>query len=198
MKYDPRLLLNYYDRLAPRERLLLGVATVSVLVISLYSFVWDPLRANSELLDRRIKAKDKELTQIVKDRDSYLEELRRLEANQSAMAEADPKFNLFAHLQTAVSQAVPHERIVSMNPGTKNLVGGVQEEMVEIKLVQISLPQIVDMLYRVEKGDPPLRFSRLQIKKRIGDIYNFDVTATVSVLKAVPTPPAAAPGSRGS
>ncbi len=199
MKYDPRMLLDYYDRLAPRERLLVGVAVLSVLLISLYSFVWDPLQAQTDQLRRRIVTKEKDLAQIVKDRETYLDQLRHIEMYQQAMSQADPKFNLFAHLQNTVSQAVPHERIVSMNPGNKTLAAGVQEELVEIKLVQVNLPQLVDALYRVEKGDPPLRFSRLQIKKRAApDIYNFDVIATVSVLKAAPTPAAAAPAGRGS
>lgn len=186
MKYDPRLLLNYYARLAPRERLLLGVAAVSMVLISLYSFVWDPLQTNRELLDKSIKKKEAALGDIQKKRDEYLEKVRRLEASQSAIPEVDPKFpGLFAYLQTTIAHAVPHDHIVSMNPSSKNIGTDLQEDLVEIKLTQISLPQIVDLMYRVEKGEPPLRFSRLMIKKRFNDIRNFDVTATVSLLKAV-------------
>jgi hypothetical protein len=186
MKYDPRLLMNYYARLAPRERLLLGVAAVSVLLISLYSFVWDPLQTSRTQLTNRIAKKERELEAIQKKRDEYLEKVRRLEASQSSIPELDPKFpGLFAYLQTTVAQAVPHERIVSMNPSSKNIGTDFQEELVEIRLSQVSLPQLVDMMYRVELGEPPLRFSRLAVKKRANDIRNFDVTATVSLLKAV-------------
>lgn len=184
MKYDPRGLFNYYNRLAPRERLLLGVALLSVTLISLYNFVWDPLQTNRELLARRIAVKEKELAEIQKQRDIYLDLLRRLEASQPL---GEPKPSLFAYLDNTIAQAVGRERISSMNPTDKNVgtdEAKLVEKLVEIRLTQISLPQLVDLLYRVEKGDPPLRFSRLQVKKRPGDIYNFDVTATVSFLKA--------------
>ena len=184
MKYDPRQLLTYYNRLAPRERILLALAAVSMTLISLYSFVWDPLQTSRAHLVTRIAKKEKEMSEIQRERDVYLDVLRQLEANQSSVSEGDASFNLFAYLQNAISQAVTREHITSMNPSTKS-VSGYQEDLVEIKLTQITLQQLVDLLYRVEKGDHPLRFGRLQVKKRTNDIRNFDVTATVSLLKAV-------------
>ncbi|MFQ5665097.1 MAG: type II secretion system protein GspM [Candidatus Binatia bacterium] len=185
MKYDPRLLVNYYARLAPRERLLLGVAALSVVLISLYNFVWEPARTNGELTARRIVAKEKELAEIQHQREVYLDLLRRLEASQAAVSQGDENFSLFSYLDSTIAQAVGREHVTSMNPATKDIGTDYQEELVKIKLTQISLPQLVDLLYRVEKGDRPLRFSRLQIKKRFKDNFNFDVTATVSLLKAV-------------
>ncbi len=185
MKYDPRQVFNYYSRLAPRERLLLGVAGISVLLISLYSFVWDPLQANRASIARRIGTKEKDLAEIQKERETYLDLLRRIEANQAALSQADPNFSLFAYLDNAVGQTVGREHVTSMNPTNKNIGSDYQEQMVEIHLTQISLAQLVDLLYRIEKGERPLRFNRLQIKKRYNDIRNFDITATVSLLKAV-------------
>jgi general secretion pathway protein M len=186
MKYDPRALLDYYARLAPRERLLAGIAAVSAVLICLYSFVWEPLQTSRGRIAGRITAKEKDLAAIQKERQTYLDLLRHIEANQSALNPGDPNFSLFPYLNNAVTQAVGREHVTSMNPSEKNIPGtDYQEQMVEIHLTQISLPQLVDLLYRIEKGERPLRFSRLQIKKRYNDIRNFDVSATVSVLKAV-------------
>lgn len=186
MKYDPRLLLSSYARLAPRERLLLGTAALSVVLISLYSFVWEPLQASRTRIAQRITMKEKDLAEIQKERQAYLELQRRIETNQAALNPGDPSFSLFPYLNAAVGQAVGREHVTSMNPADKNIPGtDFQEQLVEIHLTQISLPQLVDIMYRIEKGDHPLRFSRLQIKKRHNDIRNFDVSATVSVLKAV-------------
>jgi type II secretory pathway component PulM len=182
MKLDSRILSNYLNRLAPRERLLLGVAVASVVVISLYSFVWEPLDSGRELLERRITLREKELAEIQRQRDTYLQLIRQIEANRGAISEGDPNFNLLAYLQNTISQAIAREQIVSMNPSTRGRGAEYQEQMVEIKLTQIDLPQLVDLLYRVEKGQHPLRFSRLQIKKRYNDPHHFDVTATVSLL----------------
>lgn len=185
MNYDPRQLLNYYNRLAPRERVLLLVATVSVLLISFYSFFWEPLQASRELLARRIVAKQKELAEIQKQRMTYLDILRRIEASKTVLEHGDPKFSLFAYLDSTIAQAVGRDHISSMNPSEKTIGTDYQEKLVEIRLTQISLPQLVDLLYRVEKGEHPLRFSRLQVKKRLNDVYHFDVLATVSLVKAV-------------
>ena len=185
MKYDPRQVLTYYNRLAPRERVLMSVAVVSVVLISLYSFVWDPLQVNAEQMRRRIASKEKELAEMQKLRDVYLDLRRKLEANQAAIEQNDPNFSLFAYVDNTISQAIGHEHVSAMNPSDKNIGTDYQEKLVEVRLTQINLQQLVDLLYRVEKGDHPLRFSRLQIKKRPNDIYNFDVSATVSLLKAV-------------
>src|SRR5262249_30135068 len=148
-------------------------------------FVWDPLQVNAEQMRRRISTKEKELAEMQKLRDVYLDLKRKLEANQAAIEQNDPNFSLFAYVDSTISQAVGHEHVNAMNPSDKNHGNDYQEKLVEIRLTQINLQQLVDLLYRVEKGDHPLRFSRLQIKKRPNDIYNFDVSATVSLLKAV-------------
>jgi len=184
MKYDPRQLMSFYNRLAPRERILLSVAVVALLLISLYSFVWEPLQSSRAQFVTRIAKKEKEVSEMQRERDVYLDVLRQLEANQSSLSEGDANFNLFSYLQNVISQAVSREHITSMNPSNKT-VSGYQEDLVEIKLTQVNLEQLVDLLYRVEKGDHPLRFGRLQIKKRTNDVRNFDVNATVSLLKAV-------------
>src|ERR1043166_5681627 len=98
MTYDPRQLLAYFNRLAPRERLLVGVAVLSVLLISLYSFVWDPLQTSQAQLTRRITLKEKELGEVQRQREAYLDLLRHLEANQAALEQGDANFSLFAYL----------------------------------------------------------------------------------------------------
>jgi hypothetical protein len=185
MKYDPRGLFASFNRLAPRERLLLGLAVLSVVVISLYSFVWEPVQNGRDLTERRFVTKEKDLREILKQRDVYLDLLRRLEANKATISPGDPGFSLFSHLDNTIAQAVGREHVTSMNPSAKNIGNDYQEDSVEIKLTQINLAQLVDLLFRIEKGDRQLRFSRLQIKKRYNDNFNFDVTATVSLLKTV-------------
>jgi type II secretion system (T2SS) protein M len=183
MTFDPRTLFSVVNRLAPRERLLLGAATVSLVIISLYSFVWEPLDSGREQLARRITQREKELSDMQRQRDAYLQLMRQLEANKGIF-ENDANFNLLAYLQTTISQAIPREHVASMNPSTKNRGAEYTEQLVEIKLTQIELPQLVDLLYRVEKGEHALRFSRLQVKKRVNDVHHFDVSATISLLSA--------------
>lgn len=185
MNFDPRpVIASYYGRLAPRERILVGVLAVFVVAISIYSFVWEPLQESREMLVRRIEKTEGDLGAIQRDRDEYFELMRRIEANQASISSEAPNFNLFSYLQNTVAQAVSRDRITSMNPTTQEMGNDYEKELVEIKLSQVNLQQLVDILYRIEKGEHPLRFSRLSVKKRRDDMYSFDVVATVSLLKA--------------
>ncbi|HVN87848.1 MAG TPA: type II secretion system protein GspM [Candidatus Binatia bacterium] len=195
MAFDPRQMVNFYQRLSPRERLLLVLAVGSVVLISLYSFVFDPLVSGREALQKRIVAREKDLAEIQVQRVRYLEMLRQIEANQAVLVRTEPNFSLFAHLQNAVTQVLSREHIASMNPTDKNLSDEYQEQSVEIKLTAVTLQQLVDVMYRIEKGDVGLRISRLQVKKRYNDPQNFDITANVSLLKPRNAPASAAPAS---
>jgi len=185
MNLDPRpVFASYYDRLAPRERALVGFLLVFVVGISIYSFVWEPLQESREMLVRRIEKTEQNMGAIQRDRDEYFQLMRRIEANQASISKEDPTFNLFSYLQNTVTQAVSRDRITSMNPTTQEMGNEYEKELVEIKLSQVNLQQLVDILYRIEKGEHPLRFSRLSVKKRRDDVHSFDVIATVSLLKA--------------
>lgn len=184
MNFEWNAVVRYFDRLAPRERVLLVLAAVTTAVILLYSFVWEPLQAHAAQISRKIAVRERELQEIQRQHDQYLELLRQLESYVD-ISEVDPNFNLLGYLQGIVSATVSREKITSLNPTIRPKPEAPEfvEEMVEIKLAGVALPQIVDLLHRVEKGDHPLHFSRVVIKKRVNDPYAFDVQAIVAVLK---------------
>lgn len=187
-------LTAYLERLAPRERLLVIAAGVTTVLLVLYAFVWEPLQQERESVALGITRAERSLDEIQKLRTAYFETRHRIAANEAALTRGDDKFNLFSYVQGTVRDAVSADRIASMNPSTREVGTNFLEERVEIKLTQVGLPSITEFVYRIEKGTSPLRFSRLQIKKRRDDPYTFDVTATVSLLKAAG---AAAPAAEG-
>jgi type II secretory pathway component PulM len=184
VNYDPRQLFNVVSRMSPRERMLIGAAAFALIATSLYSFVFDPLTVGRAQLVTRASTKEKELKELVSLRTTYLDLDQKVRAGEALLSKADPNFALFTYLETTISQVIPRERINSMNPSSKTIGEQYEEQMVEIKLTQVSLPQLVDMLYKIEKSQQPLRVTRLQVKKRASDIRNFDITATVSLVKA--------------
>lgn len=193
MNFNPAALLSgYLAGLAPRERILLGVLSVVAPLLVVYAFIWDPLQERQETLVRDITRAERNLSEIQRLRTNYLETLRRIEANQSAIARSEDNFNLFSYVQGTVQRAISADRISSMNPSTKEVNKDFVEERVEIKINQIPIDALVDLIYRIEKGTTPLRFSRLQVKKRRDETFTFDVTATVSLLKSAPAPEAGA------
>src|SRR6185369_15401487 len=118
-------------------------------------------------------------------RTEYLDLLAQVELRQKIIDKADPKFSLFPHIESTVSQVLGgREKIASMNPQNKELSGAYREESVELKLNAVSLQQLVDLMYSIEKGAQPLRMTRLQVKKRPREPQSFDVIATVAMLKS--------------
>jgi len=194
VKLDLSPVLATYQRLSSRERLLVGLAGGAALIIALYTLVWEPLNEGRAQLARRIQVKRQELTEMQKMREDYLALLNQFELRQKIIERADPKFALFPHIEATVGQVVGREKIASMNPTNKDIGDAYREESVEIKLTGILLQQLTDLMYRIEKSPQPLRFTRMQVKKRVRDPQSFDVTATVSMLKALAPAPAAAPG----
>lgn len=192
MKLDFRQLTDAYQRLSSRERTLVGLAGGALLVIGLYTIIWEPLDAGRTLLARRIQTKRTELSEMQKMRESYLDLLTQFELRQGIIKKADPRFSLFPHIEATVGGVVGRDHIQSMNPQNKDIASAYREESVEIKLTAVSLQQLVDLMYKIEKGQQPLRVTRLQVKKRLREPQTFDVTATVSMLKALGAPEASA------
>ncbi len=73
MKFDWRKLFSFYQRLSPRERMLLGLAGGAMLVIGLYALVWEPLAQGRELLGRRIVQREREQGELQEMRVAYIE-----------------------------------------------------------------------------------------------------------------------------
>ncbi|MDX2168677.1 MAG: type II secretion system protein GspM [Deltaproteobacteria bacterium] len=195
MKLDLSALTNAYQRLSPRERVLVGLGGGLMLVGVLYVFIWEPLETGRADLAKRIQTRQRDVVEMQHMREEYLALLNQYELRQKIIEKADPKFSLFPHIEATVGQVVGREKIASMNPQNKDVgAGAYREESVEIKLNGVTLDQLTELMYKIEKGAQPLRLTRLQIKKRVREPSNFDVVATVAMLKALNTaPPDAAP-----
>lgn len=184
MNLDLRQFAGFYQRLSPRERVLLGVALAGSLLIGLYVIVWEPLSDARGAVAADIRHEEQQLRTVQRMRAEYLELKRQWEAGQVVFVRPEEKIELFPHIESTVSEVgITRDRIVSMNPQTKVIADIYREESVDLKLINLSLDQIVDLMHRIEKGEHPLRITKLTIKKRPREPHTFDVTATVSLLR---------------
>ncbi len=193
MNFDWKRILDAYQRLSARERTLTGSALAVGVILGFYTLVWEPLAEQRAQAERRILARQQDLVDIKDMRIQYMDLLNRLEVSRSIIdsKNIDASFSLFPHIEATVSSVLGgRDKIRSMSPKTKPINDFYREEAVELKLEGIALDQLVDMMVRIEKSKEPLRVTRLQVKKRRRDPQQFDVTATVSMLKS--TEPAAA------
>ena len=187
MNLDP--LYAFLQRLSARERLMLSLMLGAVLVAAVYGLVLDPLLTRQAELRDDFAPKVAELRAVQRMRDRYMSLLQQLVAAEGSVTPDDPAdpFQPLKYIETAVAAVVSPTKIKSMEPQVKEMVAGYREEAVDLRLSELSLADIVDLMYRLEKqADRPLRITRLQMKKRPRDPYSFDVSATVSLLKRVP------------
>lgn len=186
MKFDLSPITNAYTRLSSRERTLVGLAGGALAIIFVYTMIWEPIEDQRVQLAKRIQTKQHDLVEMEQMRENYLDLLNQFELREKIIERADPKFSLFPFIESTVSQVLGgRDKIASMNPQNKDISGTYREESVELKLNGVSLQQLVDLMYHIEKGPQPLRLTRLSVKKRPREPQSFDITATVSMLKAV-------------
>lgn len=188
MSFDFRQLFNVFSRMSSRERMLVSVAGLGLLVAAVYSFILDPLIVGEQQLGRSMVRKEEDMKSLARLRYDYLDLSQKLAAGETLLSKASKDFSLFAYLEATISQVTPG-RISSMNRSNKTAGDLYEEELVEFKLTQVSLDNIVDMLHRIEKTEHPLRVTRLMVKERSGATRDFDVTATVSLVRSLEAKP---------
>jgi hypothetical protein len=100
------------------------------------------------------------------------------------------------------SQAQIKDKITSMDPKSSPPNDLYKESVIEVRLKNINLKQLVDYLYRVERSSELLKIKRLRIKTRSDNPGYLDVNFRVSSFQPLPpgtsAPAGAAPGRRAS
>lgn len=175
-------IVDLLERLSPRERLLLGAAVLATAVVVVW-LVATSMADQREAMAAQIAGGRRDLDRMTAVRDDVLRLRAENAAVQRRLATLGPDFSLFSHLEGVTRRTLDRKRISAMNPSTRNLSDGMQEESVEIRLSGVSLRALVGLLHEVEKGEAPLLVSRLRIKKRFDQNQLFDATLVVVRLR---------------
>jgi anti-sigma-K factor RskA len=171
----------WYQKREPRERLLIKVAASIAAVVLLYNMIYAPLIDLRGGMQDRVEARQRELIQVR----SLMRAYNRVGA-ELAEAEkgtvADKKFSLFSVIEQTLDRSVGRAKIGSITPSDRPLPGGFQQHVVDLKLTELSLPQIVDTLYGVQSLPVPVTVANLHIRQRTQDSYSYDVDLTCMAL----------------
>jgi hypothetical protein len=182
MNFSLSAITHAYARLAPRERQLvqLAAAVTGLLVVYLAGSWYHSAKLD---LRTKIAAKERQLAEVQDLRLKYLLLKHQTDAVGAASGKRPENFSLFSFLDGVGTKTVTREKILSMSPSSKTVGDQFVEESVVMKIQGVPLQQIVGLLYEIENAPTPLAVSRLQMKKRFNDVYNFDVTLVVSSVK---------------
>ena len=161
--------------LEPKDKKTLIIGGAAALVIVLYFYVLSPL--TDELARKRdlIPRKERDLAEMQGLRDQYREIQQRLKLAQEAASKRGP---LLTEIENLTKRANLAGKIVSLKPQAGIQAGGVTESIVEIKLDNITLYDIVNYVCLIEKDT--LRIKKLYFKPRFDNPKLLNATILVS------------------
>ena len=172
-----------YQKLEPRERILVKIAGGLVGVFLIYNLIYLPIVDPSSGLQDKIVQRKQELAQV-----------RRLAANyaqlKSDLANAErhtvplgKDFSLFSVVEASMTKSVGRQKIGSITPGSdRKLADGFTEYSVQLKLDNVNLTQLVDALYGINSLPMPIGVSTIRIQRRTQDTHSYDVDITCVAL----------------
>jgi general secretion pathway protein M len=149
-----------------REKIGLVAALGIVLIIGLVEGVVAPLGAYMQRLDRTLAAQTAALAEM-RDLTARYEALRAAaDAQQARLDQRQKGFTLFSFLDRTAGQAQLKDSIAYMKPSADPIKDTPYRlSRVEIKILAVSLPQLVGFLHRVESAPEAITVKRLSISQ---------------------------------
>lgn len=162
-------------KLEERDKKFLIFGGAAAAVILLYALVLSPLTADLSRKRDLIPRKQKDLEEMKALRTEYTEIQKQL---QQAQAEAARRGPVLTEIENITKRANLNSKIVSLKPQAGVQTEGFKESIVEIKLDNITLYDIVNYVYMLEKDT--LRIRKLQFKPRYDNPKLLNATILVS------------------
>ena len=173
-------------KISRRDRLFLTVGGVVVLLFVIIQWGIVPLLNNRERLQRGIETRRQALVEMAELQERYRELYGKANSLQEQLAGRDPGFSLFSYLEQMAAGTEVKKNIAYMRPSETADQGTFREILVEMKLQEITLKQLVDFLKRIEAPDKVVAVKRISIQENSKAEGTLDVIMQVVSLYAAP------------
>jgi general secretion pathway protein M len=162
-------------KLNTREKISVATAGAVIVVFLFCQFLVFPLLDKNEQLTRLITTREQQLEQIKQLQSTYRETSAKTDQAQRQLKARRRGFTLFSFLETLAGQTGVKSNIAYMKPTTTS-----QKEspyrlsMVEMKLQEITMSQLLAYLHGIETSRDMIVIKRLSISKsdRTADLIN--------------------------
>lgn len=154
-----------YDRLEPREKTLVQIASALGALFLAYNLVYTPIQGMRQDLRERIETRQHEILEVRRLAQTYQKlKLDLAAAEKHTVPQKD--FSLFSALEGMLTKSVGVAKIGSITPGEdKKISKDLVQHSVDITLENVSLADIVDTLYGIKTLPVPVLVSSLHVKK---------------------------------
>jgi type II secretory pathway component PulM len=171
-----------YQKLEPRERILVQIAGGLLAIFLIYNLVYTPIVDLSSGLENKIAQRQQDLAEVRRLAGTYAQLKANLaKAEQRTVPGKD--FSLFSVIEASMTKSVGRDKIGSITPGSdRKLSDGFTEFSVQLKLANVNLGQLVDALYGINSLPMPIGVSNIRIQRRTQDTHSYDVDLTCVAL----------------
>jgi Tfp pilus assembly protein PilO len=167
-------------KLGRREKLVIIVGGVAVVLLLFYRFGLSPALERLRTLDRLVAIKERDLHQMKALRETYLAQKTVMEELNRSLAQRDPNFAIFSFLEELANKIGIKSNIMYIQPALSTSGGLFRESSVEMRLEGIGLQQLTRYMYDIERAPQLLRVRRMHLKPRPANPDLLDVTFQVS------------------
>lgn len=154
-------------RLTRREKLLALALAIFAAGCLLFAFAIKPAMARTKTLHRVISEKQDELAKLRAGSKEYIFLRDSLENIRAKVASQDKGFELLPFLESLIREHGLAKNAATMKQQVLNLGPDYSETIVEVKLENLTLKQLVDFLRKVESTQVLARIKSLYIKKNL-------------------------------
>lgn len=162
-------------KLEERDKKVLIYGGIAAALILLYALVLSPLYADLSRKRDAIPKKERDLADIRVLKGEYLEMQQRLQQLQAVAAQRGP---LLTEIENITKQTNLTSKIVSLKPQAGVQSATFKESVVEVRLDNITLYDVVNYVNRLEKAT--LRIRKLYFKPRFDNPKFLNATILVS------------------
>jgi type II secretory pathway component PulM len=172
-----------YQKLEPRERILVQIAGGLLAVFLVYNLVYVPIVSLSSGLEDKITQRQHELAEVRRLAGTYAQLKANLANAEKRTVPLGKDFSLFSVVEASMTKSVGREKIGSITPGSdRKLADGFTEYSVQLKLANVNLAQLIDALYGINALATPIGVSTIRIQRRTPDTHSYDVDLTCVAL----------------
>jgi type II secretory pathway component PulM len=172
-----------YEKLEPRERVLVQIAAVLLGIFLAYNLIYTPIVDLSSGLGDKIVQRQRDLAEVRRLAATYAQLKTDLATAEKHTVPLGKDFSLFSVVEASMTKSVGRAKIGSITPGSdRKLTDGFTEYSVQLKLDNVSLAQVVDALYGINSLSMPIGVSNIRIQRRTQDTHSYDVDLTCVAL----------------
>jgi type II secretory pathway component PulM len=168
-----------YQRLEPREKILVQIAGALIGVFLAYNLVYSPFEGLRQDLSDRTETRARQISEVRRMVHQYRQLSLEVAAAEKRTVRQTKDFSLFSAVEGKLTETVGVVKVSSITPGedqkiSKDLV----QHNVEIALANLTLQEVVDTLYGIDTLPVPVLVSDLHIKRTQLITTSFDVQMT--------------------